>query len=203
MQLFTQLTYEKIVFSAFYYISSPQHLQAYLVTILPILNTERVLIRAPVHWQALVLASLTSPTWGFHTPPFLWAQEHYLNPAQGKESLSSLSWCWFLFLSQPWILVTWTPGLAWPWAWWVVVMMLIWLSFVVCGFALLMCCGQRALTVGDNALPCQLCPHHLLSHVTSPEEQPELTAACQPQQGLLPKSSVVMKISGPCYNMGH
>lgn len=49
MQLFTQLIYEKIVFSAFHYISSPQHLQVYLVTILPILNTERVLIRAPVH----------------------------------------------------------------------------------------------------------------------------------------------------------
>lgn len=39
----------------------------------------------------------------------------------------------------------------------------------LCGLwvCLVMHCGQRALTVGDTALPCQLCPHYLLSHVTS------------------------------------
>lgn len=31
MQLFTQLTYKNVVFSAFYYISTPQHLQVYFV----------------------------------------------------------------------------------------------------------------------------------------------------------------------------
>lgn len=81
MQLFTQLTYEKIVFSAFYYISSPQHHQVYLVTTLPTLNTEKVPLRTPGALIGLGLNKPDSPTWGFHTPLFLWAQEHYLNPA--------------------------------------------------------------------------------------------------------------------------
>lgn len=75
MQLFTQLTYEKNGFSAFYYIRSPKHLQVYLVTTLPILNTEMVLVRAPGAPRGL----------GLNKPdqPHLWAQEGYLNPAQG------------------------------------------------------------------------------------------------------------------------
>lgn len=51
---------------------------------------------------------------------------------------------------------------------------------LVCGSALLRHCGQWALAVRDTALPCQLCPQHLLSHLTSLKEQPALTPTCQP-----------------------
>lgn len=138
MQLFTQLTYKNFLFSAFYYISTPQHLQVYLVTTLPILNTERVLVRTPSALTALGFNKPDQPPLQFPDTPAPVGSRALFKPSPG---LVAFAWTELVLVSasaiaslelDPW------AGLTLDWV--SFVMILTWLGFVACGAALPRCC---------------------------------------------------------------